>query len=391
MASILLVNDNKIVSRLLQLSSEKNGYTLKEVATLDGIDGSYDVVFVDSDRYSDELMGELESKLTYSKLGYIGVKQETAPEGFSLVMEKPFLPTDFVDIIKANVTASSTVVDSASKEIDGLDLDDETALLLEEDSLDLDDLDEGVEQLLTAEGLENDLELEEIGEFEELDSLDELEDELDLSLDPSTVMTTGVAAAMAASATTPPEELAEMVTEIEEMEEIADEPLASLEEGLDPLVEEEVVPLELDAMEEVAVESLEDTVVEELKEDDSSLLATAAAGVAAVGAVASQVVADKKPVESLEEEIDSLNDIDNLKETDLQQALGEEVSEIIHQEVDEVVPTGDETLVESNDVEAWIRDAVQKAITPQMIQEALNGMDINVNLTFNTKKDNTPS
>jgi hypothetical protein len=175
------------------------------------------------------------------------------------------------------------------------------------------------------------------------------------------------------------------------MEEIADEPLASLEEGLDPLVEEEVVPLELDAMEEVAVESLEDTVVEELKEDDSSLLATAAAGVAAVGAVASQVVADKKPVESLEEEIDSLNDIDNLKETDLQQALGEEVSEIIHQEVDEVVPTGDETLVESNDVEAWIRDAVQKAITPQMIQEALNGMDINVNLTFNTKKDNTPS
>jgi uncharacterized membrane protein len=294
------------------------------------------------------------------------------------------------------------VVDSASKEIDGLDLDDETALLLEEDSLDLDDLDEGVEQLLTAEGLENDLELEEIGEFEELDSLDELEDELDLSLDPSTVMTTGVAAAMAASSTTPPEELAEMVTEIEEMEEIvdeplaeleeiADEPLASLEEGLDPLVEEEVVPLELDAMEEVAVESLEDTAVEELKEDDSSLLATAAAGVAAVGAVASQVVADKKPVELLEEEIDSLNDIDNLKETDLQQALGEEVGEIIHEEVDEVAPTGDETLVESNDVEAWIRDAVQKAITPAMIQEALNGMDINVNLTFNTKKDNTPS
>ena len=69
----------------------------------------------------------------------------------------------------------------------------------------------------------------------------------------------------------------------------------------------------------------------------------------------------------------------------------EEVGEIIHEEVDEVAPTGDETLVESNDVEAWIRDAVQKAITPAMIQEALNGMDINVNLTFNTKKDNTPS
>jgi hypothetical protein len=43
-------------------------------------------------------------------------------------------------------------------------------------------------------------------------------------------------------------------------------------------------------------------------------------------------------------------------------------------------------MVESNDVEKWIRDAVAKAITPEMIKEALDGMEINVTLNF-TKKD----
>jgi len=91
MPSILLINDNKIVSRLLKLSSEKNGYNLEEVSTLDSSGDSYDVVFVDSDKYSDALMEQIESKLNYEQLGYIGIKQERAPEGFDLVIEKPFL------------------------------------------------------------------------------------------------------------------------------------------------------------------------------------------------------------------------------------------------------------------------------------------------------------
>ena len=354
MPSILLINENKIVSRLLQLSSEKNGYNLEEVSTLDGTSGdSYDVIFIDGDKHSDALMGQIESKLNYDQLGYIGSKQETVPTGFDLVIEKPFLPTDFVDMIKEKVIGRD--VDTTPEEIEGFDLDDETDVLLEEDNLELEDINEGIDQLLESDEL---LESDALEDDISLISLDDLDD-VDLSLDPATMMTTGVAASMAIS-DNGTEELAEMVSEIDLME-------------VDDLAD--------DLLDELSTEQ------EEPKEDIDTLAAVGV-GAAAIGAIASQALETEdmpEVLEDIQEEIATLDDIDDLSEVDLQEALGEEVVEEIIS--DEIIAEGEETLVESNDVEQWIRDAVAKAITPQMIKEALDGIDVNVTFSFNSKKD----
>jgi uncharacterized membrane protein len=386
MPSILLINDNKIVSRLLQLSSEKNGYNLKEVSTLESLGGSYDVVFVDGDKYNDSLMGEIESKLRYGQLGYIGTKQGTTPEGFNLVIEKPFLPTDFVDMIKEQVIAKKFDDSSeADDELNGFDIDDEADVLLEDDSLSLDDIDDGVEKLLISDDIENiedELSLADLDDdLAELDDID-LEDDTDLSLDPSLMMTTGVAASMASTENST-ENLAEMVNEIDLMK---DDGLDLIDEPLDLIEEIEEKTLESSLVGELEEVSLDLDKEEQLEVNIENLVA-ASAGIAVAGAVASNVLADDAPkiIEDIKEEIVTLDDIDSLNEADLQSALGEEVVEEIINE--EVIVDGEETLVESNDVEAWIRDAVAKAITPQMIKEALDGMDINVTLSFNAKKE----
>ena len=344
MPSILLINENKIVSRLLQLSSEKNGYNLEEISALENSSGdSYDVIFIDGDKYNTTLMGELESKLNYENLGYISTKQETVPEGFDLVIEKPFLPTDFVDMIQEKVIIKSDVTPK-NDEIEGLDIDDEADVLLEEDSLDLDDIDAGVEELLVSDEFEDDISLKSMDELDELEDLDEMDD-VDLSLDPALMMTTGVAASMAVEDNSN-EELSDMVNEIDLME---DDDFDLIGDELEALTDDEV--------------SIND------KDENIDTLAVAGAGIAAVGAVASTVFADDKPkIEDVVEEISTLNDLDSLNEADLQEALGEEVisDEIISQEI--TGGSSDETLVESNDVEQWIRDAVKKAITPQMIK-----------------------
>jgi uncharacterized membrane protein len=398
MPSILLINDNKIVSRLLQLSSEKNGYNLEEVTILDNSGGSYDVVFIDSDRYSDELMREIESKLKYGKLGYIGVKQETVPEGFDIVIEKPFLPTDFVDIIKEQVIGSisekeETFDEDENLEMESLDLDDEADVLLDEDSLDLESFDDDVEDLLVSDDDQND----EIS----LDDLDALDD-VDLSLDPATVMTTGVAASMAMSDNNP-EELADMVSELEDMNE---DELKPLDEEIvlesEPEVElesESQKPLDMDSEDfedDISELTREATELEESKEGISGL-EVAAGAAAVVGAVASGAIASTDSLEvvedkDIEKEVSKLDDLVELNEADLQQALGEEVTEVAEETAEEIISEeiisdGEETMVESNEVEKWIRDAVAKAITPEMIKEALDGMDINVTLNFSSKKE----
>jgi uncharacterized membrane protein len=398
MPSILLINDNKIVSRLLQLSSEKNGYNLEEVTILDNSGGSYDVVFIDSDRYSDELMREIESKLKYGKLGYIGVKQETVPEGFDIVIEKPFLPTDFVDIIKEQVIGSisekeETFDEDENLEMESLDLDDEADVLLDEDSLDLESFDDDVEDLLVSDDDQDD----EIS----LDDLDALDD-VDLSLDPATVMTTGVAASMAMSDNNP-EELADMVSEVEDMNE---DELKPLDEEIvlesEPEVElesESQKPLDMDSEDfedDISELTREATELEESKEGISGL-EVAAGAAAVVGAVASGAIASTDSLEvvedkDIEKEVSKLDDLVELNEADLQQALGEEVTEVAEETAEEIISEeiisdGEETMVESNEVEKWIRDAVAKAITPEMIKEALDGMDINVTLNFSSKKE----
>lgn len=353
--TILLINENKIVSRLLGLSCEKNGYKLEEVKTLDAKTDSYDVVFVDSELYSNELLAEIEEKLKYTKLGYIGTKQDNSPDGFDFVIEKPFLPTDFVDMIKNKVISGASQSDTDLLEED----DDDMDLLMDDEDLNLDTLDDDdVDELLKGDE-------EQLVDLDDLDSLDDADDNVDLSLDPTTVMTTGITDSMALpDVDTDNEDLANMVSQIDDMPEDKILSEIDIDEKMEPQEEKEQEIIEQEKDESLGLDAL-----------------VAGAGVVAAGALMSEVGKDR------EEGVLAMDDIENLKESDIQEALGESVSEISEEIVSEELDQVEETVVESNDVEQWIRDAVSKAITPSMIKEALDGMDINVTLSFSSKKE----
>jgi hypothetical protein len=72
------------------------------------------------------------------------------------------------------------------------------------------------------------------------------------------------------------------------------------------------------------------------------------------------------------------DEFDSLNEAEVEKLMAGE--EIVSEEFSEA----EEKVVESNDLEEMITRAVSKAITKEMLQEALNDMEITV--TLHTKK-----
>jgi uncharacterized membrane protein len=444
MPTILLINDNKIVSRLLQLSSQKHNYALEEISDYSASEDAYNVVFIDSEKFDEDAWEVLKSTLTYDKLGFIGDKTHPKPDGFDLILEKPFLPTDFVSLMDENfkVMDPSQVSDELEtiEEIEG------------EDELDLDNLEE-IE-------LDNDLEetdldtIEDIGEIEVNLDEENLDTGSETLVEPETALTTGIAATMVEDENK--DELVDIVNEIDNME----NPEKELEEmDLDALAEEEASIEETsivdDAMVKESLEEVEESLEEELvgndveesmqdvsehiekekeelsssieeevvpseedeaiatKEESNLSTAAIATGVAATVAAVSSTVTDKSDtleedekeeveealnildgVESIEHEDDYLkesehvvedlaDEFDSLNEEEVKQILSNEpVEEILSEEI---VTEGEEKVVEANDLEEMITRAVAKAITKEMLQEALNDMEISISLK--TKKD----
>ena len=154
---LLLINENPAVSRLIKLSCEKYGYELEEISDIESLlSDSYDYVFIDSDLYSDELLEALKSKAEYKKIGYIATKGSERPEGMDFILEKPFLPTDFVDIVNA----------LKSK-------DDEQAVKKEEAEEEAD--------MYLAESSEESF--DDLGDLEDLSEEDDMLEELDIEKD----------------------------------------------------------------------------------------------------------------------------------------------------------------------------------------------------------------
>lgn len=392
MPSILLVNDNKIVSRLLQLSSQKHDYNLEEINDYTASESAYNVIFIDSEKYDEDALQALKETLTFDKLGFIGDKTTAKPNGFDFVLEKPFLPTDFVNLMNENFRVMSP--DDEAVELDAMEE------LVGGDELDLDSLDE-VDLDSSLETLD---EIEEIESFE-LDLDDENLEELSDSISaPETTLMTGIVGNMAQDESK--EELADIVNEIDSMEEEVLE-----EMDLDELVEDTDVGTIVD--DEMVKESIEDVeaAIDEVKEevvveDESSsvvatLTAAVATTVAAVSAVASP--SDEDVQEELEETLNILdgveaieNEDDYLKENDhVVQDLADEFDSLNETEVEKLMAgeevvseefsSDEERVVESNDLEEMITRAVAKAITKEMLQEALNDMEITVSLKMKSK------
>ncbi len=130
--------------------------------------------------------------------------------------------------------------------------------------------------------------------------------------------------------------------------------------------------------------------------DAAEIVATVAATAATVAVV--DVMKDEETQEELEETLNILdgvegieNEDDYLKENDnvVQDLAGEfdslneaEVEKLMAAEeiVSEEFTTSEEKVVESNDLEEMITRAVAKAITKEMLQEALDDMEITVTL-----------
>ena len=214
MLCILLINDNKIVSRLLQLSSKKSGFDMEESGIFSPQKESYNLIFIDSDKYNPELVDKIKTNLTYDKLVFIGTNQVKKPAEFELLLEKPFLPADFTSLIESNfITESeeskddnnledsddkefefneelhsfddeldstpeklSQIIDDIDEEIvDDLDID-ENEMEINDDLLNFDD--EDIEESEIDEELPNiDNELEEDSEENKIDKLEDLLEE----------------------------------------------------------------------------------------------------------------------------------------------------------------------------------------------------------------------
>lgn len=96
---ILLLNDNPVVRKLVALSAQKTKDDLQVVWSIDEIEHpAYDLLIVDDAHYSDEVMEQLNEKITYKSSLLMATRGNATPNGFDKVINKPFLPTDLVDL-----------------------------------------------------------------------------------------------------------------------------------------------------------------------------------------------------------------------------------------------------------------------------------------------------
>ncbi len=216
---ILLLNDNPVVRKLVALSAQKTKDDLSVIWSVDEVeDDAYDLLIVDDAHYSDESMDALREKITYKTSLLMATRGNAIPNGFDKIINKPFLPTDLVDLFAKidNDLASSTqevpaqtanaivLDDSAEKgfsegfditnldddlNLDDFDIeDDDSAMAVKTNVLDheevqelqdlLDDTD-GLEldDELLLDGLELDDEMTDLNDSKDDDFLNALEDE----------------------------------------------------------------------------------------------------------------------------------------------------------------------------------------------------------------------
>lgn len=94
---VALVNNNPAVSRLATLSLSKMGCEYVEVASLDMLDsGLFDVLIIDSDTQIEDV----DLKNLADKILYLASKNSPEFASADKVLFKPFLPTEFVSVME---------------------------------------------------------------------------------------------------------------------------------------------------------------------------------------------------------------------------------------------------------------------------------------------------
>ena len=182
---VALINKNPAVSRLITLSLNKIGTEYSEFEDLNGFDDAqFDFIIIDSDVDSSELA-------TDKKVMYLASRGESKPEFATLMLEKPFLPTEFISVFEQNIPKDEPVAEqNASKqgESDFGDFSDEAINFDEMSGFKLPDIDTNLENFadldkeLLESGIDspseeiNESDLQEENEASDVESLEEFED-----------------------------------------------------------------------------------------------------------------------------------------------------------------------------------------------------------------------
>ena len=300
---VALINKNPAVSRLITLSLNKIGTEYSEFEDLNGFDDAqFDFIIIDSDVDSSELA-------TTKDVMYLASRGESKPEFATLMLEKPFLPTEFISVFEQNRPKDEPVAEhgaSEQGESDFGDFSDEAMSFDEMSGFKLPDIDTNLENFADldkelSESATDDLEMDSdismpeiesdeglLDSLEELDELKELvsEDLVDESeiANESAEEEMGLGAAMGKESDLA--ELSSLVDEIENMPETSEIDEA-LGENLDDiisqndvvgLVDDEKVDGELDEIDQSKfelseIESLDEALNSEVAEENLDELA----------------------------------------------------------------------------------------------------------------------
>lgn len=182
---VALINKNPAVSRLITLSLNKIGTEYSEFEDLNGFDDAqFDFIIIDSDVDSSELA-------TDKKVMYLASRGESKPEFATFMLEKPFLPTEFISVFEQNIPKDEPAAEqnaSEQGESDFGDFSDEAINFDEMSGFKLPDIDTNLENFADldkelSESATDDLEMNadiSVPEVESdeglLDSLEELDE-----------------------------------------------------------------------------------------------------------------------------------------------------------------------------------------------------------------------
>ncbi|EOI5338195.1 hypothetical protein ACMTE8_000305, partial [Campylobacter jejuni] len=424
-----------VVSRLVSLSAKKMSYDFEELNAYSENLGNYDVIVVDSDTPAP--LKILKEKC--DRLIFLAPRNQNVEDIDAQILQKPFLPTDFLNLLNNKDANKHTSIDlpmlsndenpyaDISLDLDNLNLDD----LPDENSLDINS--EGMEDLSfdddaqddnasktletqnleqetikeqTQEDTQTDLDLTlEDGESEKEDlsqehtaldtepSLDELDDKNDEDLEDNKELQANISD----FDDLPVVEEQEKEMDFDDLPEDAEflgqakdnEESEEVLEEFAPVVEEDVQ----DEMDDFTSNlSTQDQIKEELAQlDELDYGIDSDNSSKVLEDFKDEPILDDKELGTNEEEVVvpnlNISDFDTLKESDIQEALGEEILEKNEEPIVSDVTKDDNSEEIVNELSQSIAGAITSSIKDDTLKAALKGMNMNININISFKED----
>ncbi|ECZ5737277.1 hypothetical protein F8Y55_01175 [Campylobacter jejuni] len=436
---ILLLNENPVVSRLVSLSAKKMSYDFEELNAYSENLGNYDVIVVDSDTPAP--LKILKEKC--DRLIFLAPRNQNVDID-AQILQKPFLPTDFLNLLNNKDTNKHTSIDlpilsndenpyaDISLDLDNLNLDD----LPDENSLDInsdgmEDLsfddnaqddnanetletqnleDENLEQEATKEQIQEDTQTDldltlEDGKNEKEDlsqehtaldtepSLDELDDKNDEDLEDNKELQANISD----FDDLPVVEEQEKEMDFDDLPEDAEflgqakdnEESEEILEEFAPVVEEDVQD-EMDDF--ISNLSTQDQIKEELAQlDELDYGIDSDNSSKVLEDFKDEPILNDKELGTNEEEVVvpnlNISDFDALKESDIQEALGEEIVEKNEESIVSNATKDDNGEEIVNELSQSIVGAITSSIKDDTLKAALKGMNMNININISFKED----